>query len=133
MRALKNAGVTLILVTDAPKTKAYQRLLAMNIDSYFDFVVGYEDTNQKKRDGTPLRLAIKKLKEKTPEIENDEILRVGDSIDRDLHPAEKLGLNTALAKYGQNEKEKGEADYELTDIRDILLIVQPEKQHQLHP
>ena len=123
LQALKTAGVTLILVTDAPKTKAYQRLLAMNMDSYFDFVIGYEDTNQKKRDGTPLRLAIKKLKEKIPEIENDEILMVGDSIDRDLHPAKKLGLNTALAKYGQNEKEQGEADYELTDIKDILLIV----------
>ncbi|UCE44220.1 MAG: HAD-IA family hydrolase [Candidatus Bathyarchaeota archaeon] len=133
LRALKNAGVTLVLVTDAPKTKAYQRLLAMNIDSYFDSVVAYEDTNRKKREGTPLRLAMEKLKEKMPEIENDEVLMVGDSIERDLRPAEKLGLNTALAKYGQNEKKKGGADYELADMRDLLLIVQPEKQRRLYP
>ena len=125
LQALRNAGVTLVVVSDAPKTKAYQRLLAMNMDSYFDFVVGYEDTKQKKRGGTPLRLAIEKLKEKMPKIENDQILMVGDSIDRDIHPAKKLGLNTALAKYGQREYGKGKADYELTDIRDVLSIVQP--------
>lgn len=125
LQALRNVGVTLILVTDAPKTKAYQRLLAMNMDSYFDFVVGYEDTKQKKRDGAPLRLAIEKLKEMMPEIETDQILMVGDSIDHDIHPAKKLGLNTAIAKYGHKEYEKGDADYELTDIRDVLSIVQP--------
>jgi len=125
LRKLKEAGVMLVVVTDAPKTKAYQRLLAMNIEGYFDFVVGFEDTNQKKLNGLPLKLAVEKLKEKMPDIDNDEVLMVGDSLRRDLHPAKKLGLNTALAKYGQNVEEKGKADYELMDIIDVLAIIQP--------
>ena len=32
----------------APKTKAFQRLLAMGIEPYFKFVVGLEDTNKTK-------------------------------------------------------------------------------------
>jgi len=71
----------------------------------------------------PLKLAIEKLKEKMPEVENDEVLMVGDSLSRDLLPAKKLGLNTALAKYGQNVEETGEADYELTGISDILAVI----------
>jgi len=123
LQKLKNAGVALVVVTDAPKTKAYQRLLAMNIESYFDFVIGFEDTNHKKLDGLPLKLAIEKLKEKIPDIKNHEILMVGDSITRDLHPAKNLGLSTALAKYGQSKKEKGKTDYELTEISDVLTII----------
>lgn len=120
LRKLKDAGIVLVIVTDAPKTKAYQRLMAMEIESYFDFVVGFEDTNQKKRDGIPLKLAIKILKEKIPDIKNNEILMVGDSINRDLSPAKKLGLNTALAKYGQSEMEIGDADFELSSISEVL-------------
>ena len=122
---LKKTGVILVVVTDAPKTKAYQRLMAMNIEAYFDFIVGFEDTYQKKRNGLPLKLAIKKLKEKIPDIENNEILMVGDSLSRDLLPAKKLGLNTALAKYGQTMKETGKADYELTSVSDIMAIIKP--------
>ena len=43
---LKRRGVFLSIVTDAPKTKAYQRLLGMGIEPYFKFIVGYEDTNK---------------------------------------------------------------------------------------
>lgn len=125
LQKLKKTGVILVVVTDAPKTKAYQRLMAMHIESYFDFIVGFEDTYQKKRNGLPLKLAIEKLKEKIPSVENDEVLMVGDSLTRDLLPAKKLGLNTALAKYGQTMKETGKADYELTNITDILTITNP--------
>lgn len=42
---------------------------------------------------------------------------VGDSMERDLVPAKKLGLKTALSKYGQKIAEPGAPDYELTDIK----------------
>ncbi|MFW6117747.1 MAG: HAD family hydrolase [Thermoproteota archaeon] len=131
LQELKEEDTTLVVVTDAKKTKAYQRLLAMNLDSYFDFVIGYEDTNHRKQDGTPLRLAIRKLKQRIPDIENYEILMVGDSITRDLKPAKRLGLNTALAKYGQYQEEEGDLDYILTDITDLLKLIRTQKQNQI--
>ena len=63
------------------------------------------------------------LKKEVPTIINSEILMVGDSIERDLNPAKKLGLRTALAKYGQTEEEEGKVDYELKGIHDLMEIV----------
>ena len=50
---------------------------------------------------------------------------VGDSIERDVLGARKLGMVAVLAKYGQVWKEtrKGKADYEIGNIREILEIV----------
>lgn len=123
LQKLKEKGIILGLVTDAPKTKAYQRLLMMEIEQYFLFVIGFEDTNQQKHTGLPLKLALEQLKNELPEIKPAEILMVGDSIVRDLQPAKELGLRTALARYGQISKKKGAPDYELKNIVELLRIV----------
>lgn len=118
LRKLKKKGLILVIVTDAPKRKAYQRLLAMKIEKYFDIVIGYEDTKRKKSRGLPFKVAIDKL-----QIKPKEIMVVGDSIKRDVRPAKKLGMVTVLAKYGQSEKERGKAHYEIKHISKILKIV----------
>ena len=90
--------------------------------SHFDVIVSRETPGRPKPSGDGIILATETLN-----VDVKQILMVGDSIDRDIHPAAKLGLNTALAKYGQREYGKGEADYELRDIRDVLSIVQPKE------
>ena len=125
---LKNKNVIMAIVTDAPKTKAYQRLLAMGIESYFHMVVGFEDTNTAKKSGLPLSLALKILKSDFPDLLASEILMVGDSVERDLQPAEKLGLKTALSKYGQTGTEsqvKMIPDHVLNDLWDLRAIIEP--------
>jgi HAD superfamily hydrolase (TIGR01549 family) len=124
LKKLKEMRVVTAIVTDAPKTKAYQRLLAMGIESYFRFVVGFEDTGNGKHTGLPLVLAFDKLRKELPDLVNSEILMVGDSIERDMKPAKKLGLKTALSKYGQIENETSDStDYELYTISDLLRII----------
>jgi putative hydrolase of the HAD superfamily len=123
LKKLHSKGVFLAIVTDAPKTKAYQRLLSMKIEPFFRFVVGYEDTNTPKNTGLPLKLALETLKKQMPSIENGEILMVGDSMERDVLPAGKLGLQTALCMYGQASVQAGEADFKLNDFKDLLLVV----------
>jgi putative hydrolase of the HAD superfamily len=123
LKKLQEKGIVMMIVTDAPKTKAYQRILAMEIEQYFRFVVGFEDTNHKKQTGFPLALALEILKKEIPNISPTEILMVGDSIKRDLRPAKQLGLRTAIAKYGQIEIENEKVDYELKDINDLLKII----------
>ena len=106
-------------MSDAPKVKAYQRLLAMNIEKYFDFVIGFEDTGKKKKDELPLKMAIEKL-----ELDSKEIMMVGDSIKRDVLPAKKLDLISVFAKYGSLEKiEKIKPDFELSEFSYILKLV----------
>jgi FMN phosphatase YigB (HAD superfamily) len=124
LKKLNDMGVVTAIVTDAPKTKAYQRLLAMGIDSHFSFVVGFEDTGNGKHTGLPLKLALEKLRKEVPDLVDSEILMVGDSVQRDIEPAKKLGLKTALSKYGQLETKTSESvDYELCSISDLLEIV----------
>jgi len=123
LKKLRSNGITLSIVTDAPKTKAYQRLLKMGIEPFFRFVVGYEDTESKKQTGLPLRLALSMLKKEFPDLLNSEILMVGDSVERDVIPARKLGLRTALCKYGQTTPETGPAEYTLSDIKELASIV----------
>jgi putative hydrolase of the HAD superfamily len=124
LKKLNDMGVVTVIVTDAPKTKAYQRLFAMGIESFFRFVVGFEDTGNGKHTGLPLMLALDKLQKELPSLVNSEILMVGDSVPRDIEPAKKLGLKTALSKYGQIEtKTSNSVDYELCSISDLLKIV----------
>jgi len=94
----------------------------MNIEKHFRFVVGFEDTNLKKKTGLPLKLGIEILKKEFPDLLNSEILMVGDSIERDLTPARNLGLRTALSKYGQIEEEEGTIDHELHTFDDLIKI-----------
>jgi FMN phosphatase YigB (HAD superfamily) len=124
LKRLNAMGLVIVIVTDAPKTKAYQRLLAMGIESYFRFVVGFEDTGNGKHTGLPLMLALHKLRKELPDLMNSEILMVGDSIERDMEPAKKLGLRTALAKYGHTGTFRSNSvDHELKTISDMLNIV----------
>lgn len=123
LKNLQEKGVVLSIVTDAPKTKAYQRLLLMDIEQYFRFVIGFEDTNLKKSTGLPLKLGVEMLKKEIPDLKNSEILMVGDSIERDLTPARNLGLRTALSKYGQTDEEEGTIDHELHTFEDLMEII----------
>lgn len=123
LKELQHKGIILSIVTDAPRTKACQRLLNMGIEPYFRFVVAHEDTRGVKHTGRPLRLALQLLRKDMPDIANSEILMVGDSMMRDLEPAKKMGLKTALSKYGQTMNETGTPDYELADFKDLINIV----------
>lgn len=123
LKKLQSKGLFLAVVTDAPKTKAYQRLLGTGIEPYFRFVVGYEDTNNPKNTGLPLALALKILKKEVPSLANGEILMVGDSVERDVTPAMNMGLQTALCNYGQKSLKVGNSTYELNEIKDMLRIL----------
>lgn len=118
LRKLKSKGIKLVIVTDAPKVKAYQRLLAMDIEKYFDFVIGFEDSREKKKRELPFRMAIEKLNLSTADI-----MAVGDSIKRDIIPARKLEMVSVFAKYGSSEKvDKIKPDFEINDFSDILKL-----------
>ncbi len=116
---LKEKGVKLGIVSDAPKLKAWLRLSEMSLTDFFDVVVTLGDTKKLKPHKMPFKAALKELK-----LAPEEILFVGDNPERDIKGAKQLGMKTALAKYGQIFKSKGiESDYELNDIKDLLGII----------
>jgi phosphoglycolate phosphatase-like HAD superfamily hydrolase len=123
LEQLKNSGFLLGIVTDAPKTKAYQRLYLAGLENSFHFVIGFEDTSSKKQSCLPYELALNIIRKQMPLILPSEVLMVGDSMQRDLLPAKKCGFRTALAKYGERIVENGTADVELQDAKELLVFL----------
>lgn len=108
---------TLAVVSDAPRIQGWTRLVAMNMQDMFNYIITFEDTHVKKLGLAPYRLALKKLK-----IKPNEAIMVGDCYKRDIAPAKRLGMTTVFAKYGES-KTKGKADYIINDISELLKIV----------
>ena len=114
---LKDKGIKLGILTDAPKLKAWIRLASMKLSNFFDVVITLEDTKKEKPSKEPFRIILKKLR-----LKPEECLMVGDRPDRDIKGAKRLGIKTCFAKYG-NPDEKAKADYTINDIRELLKIV----------
>ena len=115
---LKGRGLRLGIVTDAPRMNAWDRLVSMKIDDFFDFVIAFEDTGKEKPSSEPFKLALKKLK-----LRPEEVLYVGDHPKKDIKGAKKVGMKTALGLWGKwKEWDKVDADYKLKDITELMKI-----------
>ena len=115
---LKRKNIKLAIVSDAPRLKAWIRLVSMKINHYFDLVVTFDDTGEYKPSNKPFKIVFEKLNVKT-----EECLMVGDWPERDIKGAKQLGMLTCFAKYGNPEASAQEADYEINDIKELLEIV----------
>ncbi len=118
LTSLKDRGLKLAIVSDAPKIKAWIRLVNMGIDDLFDIVVAYEDTGRRKPSSLPFKFALKKLK-----LKPEECLMVGDMPHRDMKGAKRIGIKTCFAKYGYEGKTKVETDYSIDNIDELLDIL----------
>lgn len=121
LTTLKKKGYKLAVISDAPRIKAWLRLVSMHIDNFFDVVVTFDDTKQRKPHYLPFRKALQKLK-----IKPSEVLMVGDNTKRDIVGAKALDIKTVFAKYGYtgtDKKPKVNADFEINRIEDLLKIL----------
>ena len=119
---LRERGLKLGIVSDAPKMKAWLRLTGIGLADFFDVVLTVDDVEGKtKPHPMPFQEITKKLK-----LKPEEIIFIGDNPSRDIKGANLAGMHTVLAKYGQwktQGKTKIEkADYEINDIKEILRI-----------
>jgi len=115
---LKDRGIKLGIVTDAPKLKAWIRLASIKLSNYFDVVVTFEDTKQRKPSKLPFKAALRQLK-----LKPSDCLMVGDWPERDIKGAKALGMKTCFARYGNPKIKKTDADYEISNIKMLLDIV----------
>ena len=115
---LKERGLKLGIVSDAPRIQAWLRLAEMSLTEFFDVVIALEDTGELKPSDLPFKAAIKELG-----INPENILFVGDNPTRDIDGAERIGMHTALAKYGQLFEGKSKAEHELATVKDLLKAV----------
>ncbi len=116
---LKQRGIKLAIVSDAPRLKAWIRLVSMKINHLFDVVVTFEDTKQLKPSTKPFQVAFRKLN-----LKASECLMVGDRPERDIKGAKRLGMLTCFARYGNPDAKASGADYEISGIKELLEIVE---------
>lgn len=119
---LRKKGIKLGVVTDAPRLKAYQRLDSIGIIDYFDFLVGWENTNRTKPSKLPFRKALKILR-----LKPEQVLHVGDWPERDIKVPKSLGMKTCLANYGYKMYKFGKyykPDYKIDRFEELLEIIE---------
>ena len=116
---LREKGLKLGIVTDAPRNKAWQRLVLCGLADDFGFVVSHEDTMELKPHPSPFQLALGKLG-----LLASACLFVGDNPERDIKGAREAGMLTCLAKYGVVGKAREHAaDYEIGRFSELIAIV----------
>ena len=115
---LKERGLRLGIVSDAPAVNAWIRMVEMGLPDFFDVIVTFDDTGERKPSKKPFAIALGKLK-----VAASEVLYVGDWPERDIAGAKSLGMRTAFAKYGSAARSHG-ADFELEQVSDVLKVVE---------
>jgi putative hydrolase of the HAD superfamily len=107
------------VVTDAPRNKAWQRLVLTGLENEFSIVITKDDTLVEKPHPSPFSLALEKLG-----VAPSACLFVGDNPDRDIKGAMNIGMKTCLARYGLwNRKGQTKADFEIERFEDLLRVV----------
>lgn len=116
---LKRRGLGLAVVSDAPKLQAWLRLAQLALSNYFDHVVTYDDTHERKPHPAPFRRALELLG-----VSAGEALMVGDWAERDMVGAKAIGMRTIFARYGDTfGTGVSGADWDATDVLDVVRIV----------
>jgi putative hydrolase of the HAD superfamily len=103
----------LAVVTDAPRNKAWQRLVLTGLEKEFNYVITKDDTMEEKPHPSPFYLAMKKLNMLAPAC-----LFVGDNPERDIKGAKELGMMSCWARYGSMRRES-DADIEIDSISEL--------------
>ena len=115
---LKKKKMKMGVLSDAPRLKAWMRLCTMNIEDYFDFIVTFDDTGERKPHRAPFEQALRHMK-----LKPSEILMVGDNSKRDIEGAKRLGMRTAFAAYGSKDR-TSKADVTLRRFDDVLKLIE---------
>jgi len=116
---LKIAGLKLGIVSDAPRLRAWLRLVEMRLHDFFDAVVCFEDTRKLKPNRLPFATALNKLK-----VTANQCVMVGDWPERDIKGAKQIGMKTIFARYGSVKDIKNSgADFDISNVADIPAII----------
>jgi putative hydrolase of the HAD superfamily len=116
---LKERGLKLGIVSDAPRLKAWIRLTELQLQDFFDVVVAFGDVEEKKPSRLPFEKAIQELA-----LDPKEVLMIGDLPEKDIAGAKKLGMLTCFARYGNAEAKESGADFEINSFSKILDVLE---------
>ncbi|MBK6771512.1 MAG: TIGR02253 family HAD-type hydrolase [Ignavibacteria bacterium] len=119
---LMKMGLKLAVVSDAPSKEAWLRLSYINFQHFFDVVITYDETRERKPSPVPFNMALKEL-----DLRADECLMIGDWAERDMVGAKSVGMKTVFARYGDTfNTVNPESDYDIDSISELVEIIKIE-------
>ena len=119
LMALAKSGIKLGVVSDAPSREAWMRIYYLNLYHFFDVVITFDDSGERKPSEKPFKLCLESL-----DLDPDETIMVGDWPERDVVGAKNLGMKTAFARYGDTfGTVHSGADWDLNDIYQLFMII----------
>tara|TARA_B100001250_G_scaffold307452_1_gene269257 strand:- start:4517 stop:5218 length:702 start_codon:yes stop_codon:yes gene_type:complete len=117
--SLTKLGIKLAVVSDAPSREAWMRIYYLNLYHFFDAVITFDDSGERKPSSRPFEMALNKLK-----LEAEDSLMIGDWPERDVVGAKQIGMRTAFAVYGDTFGTKNSgADWDIQDVSEIITII----------
>ncbi len=124
LKALKEAGKTLLVATSKPEHFARQILSHFQLDSYFAFIGGADMAETRVKKGDVVRYVL----EESGILEKEKAVMVGDR-EHDILGAKENGLDSVgvLFGYGDREElEQAEADWiveTVEELKHLLLTI----------
>ena len=119
LMALAKLGIKLGVVSDAPSREAWMRIYYLNLYHFFDVVITFDDTGERKPSEKPFKMSLDALN-----LKPDEAIMIGDWPERDVVGAKKIGMKTAFARYGDTFGTiNSGADWDLDNIYQLVLII----------
>jgi len=115
---LTRRGLRLGVLTDAPRFKAYQRLEAAGLVDFFEFVLTFTDSNERKPHERTFRAALDLFG-----LPPRQVLMVGDWPEKDMAGARAAGMRTAWAAYGKpGTPAPPDVDFTLASAEELIRL-----------
>jgi putative hydrolase of the HAD superfamily len=126
LRALRGGGLKIVVLTDGIPVKQHEKVLRIGLDSLVDLVIVSDEISARKPDPRLFDYCLDQAG-----LSPDEMIYVGDRLDKDIVPAAMLGIAAVRIHRGgghdrRDPVEEGRAvrpDFEIETLYELLQIV----------
>ena len=114
LKSLKEKEIKICICTNKRQYLAEKIIKELQIDNFFDLIVGSQKSIQLKPSTEMLEIFLKKLL-----LKPKDVIFIGDST-KDIIPANILGMTSIFVKYGYGKiKESNKADFQISNAKEL--------------
>ncbi len=114
LKSLKEKEIKICICTNKRQYLAEKIIKELQIDNFFDVIVGSQKSIQLKPSTEMLEIFLKKLL-----LKPKDVIFIGDST-KDIIPANILGMTSVFVKYGYGKiKESNKADFQISNAQEL--------------
>ena len=114
LKSLKEKEIKICICTNKRQYLAEKIIKELQIDNFFDVIVGSQKSIQLKPSTEMLEIFLKKLL-----LKPKDVIFIGDST-KDIIPANILGMTSVFVKYGYGKiKESNEANFQISNAKEL--------------